>query len=175
MKNSLKKVLILASFFFALVAVAQNTTSDSVEDRITAKDLEAVKGKWTGTLTYLDYSSNKPYSMPADLMVEEGKNKFQFVLNYSYPNEPQANSKGKLEITEDGSRINKNDIVSIKRNEIDGLIVKTEHGGKDDKKKALIRNIYIIGADKFIISKEVKFEDSNEWFRRNEYSFTRNQ
>ena len=67
----------------------------------------------------------------------------------------------------------KKDVVSIERTEMEGLIVKTEHSGKDNKKKATIRNIYIISEDKFVISKEVKFEDSNEWLRRNEYSFTR--
>ena len=174
MKKRLKRLLILSSLLIATEAVTQSTTTNSIEDRITSKDLEAVKGEWTGSLTYLDYSSNKPYSMPADLTVEEGKNQFQFILNYSYPKEPQANSKGKFEITEDGRRINKKEVVSIERSEIDGLIVKTEHRGKDNNKKATIRNIYIISADKFVIRKEVKFADSNEWFKRNEYSFTRN-
>ena len=173
MKNRLINLLISAALLFAIDAAAQSTTTNSFEDRITSKDLEIVKGEWTGSLTYLDYSSNKPYSMPAELTVEEGKNQFQFILNYSYPNEPQANSKGKFEITEDGKRINKNDVISIERNEIDGLVVKTEHRGKDNNKKATIRNIYIISEDKFIISKEVKFEDLNEWLKRNEYSFTR--
>ena len=174
MKYRLIKLLILAALPCAIETVAQSTTSNSFEDRITSNDLEVVNGDWTGSLTYIDYSSNKPYSMPADLTVEEGKNEFQFILNYSYPNEPHANSKGKFEITEDGTWINKNDIVSIERTENDGLIVKTEHSGKDNKKKAIIRNIYIISEDKFVISKEVKFEDSSEWLKRNEYSFTRN-
>ncbi len=173
MKNRLIKLLILAALPFAIETAAQSTNTNSFENRITSNDLEALKGDWTGSLTYIDYSSNKPYSMPADLTVEEGKNQFQFILNYRYPNEPQANSKGKFEITEDGTRINKNDVVSIERTEMEGLIVKTEHSGKDNKKKATIRNIYIISEDKFVISKEVKFEDSNEWLRRNEYSFTR--
>lgn len=164
----------LAVSLIAIEVVAQSTTTNSFDGRITADDLESVKGEWTGSLTYIDYSSNKPYSMPADLTVEEGKNQFQYILKYSYPNEPHANSKGKIEITKDGMRINKKDVVSIERTEFDGLIVKTEHSGKDNKKKATIRNVYIISEDKFVLSKEVKFEDTTEWLKRNEYSFTRN-
>lgn len=175
MKNRLIKPLILAALLIVTEAVAQSKTTNSFEDRITSKDLEAVKGEWTGSLTYIDYRSNQPYSMPADLTVEEGKNQFQFILNYRYPNEPQANSKAKFEISEDGMQINKNKVVSIERTEIDELIVKTEHSGKDNKKKATIRNIYIISDDKFVIGKEVKFEDSSEWLKRNEYSFNRKQ
>ena len=173
MKNRSIKLLILASLLITIKAIAQSTNSASIQDRITSNDLEAIKGKWTGSLTYLDYSSNKPYSMPAELTVEEGKNQFQFILHYSYPNEPHANSKGKFEITEDGRRINKNDVISFERTKIDGLVVKTEHSGKDNNKKANIRNIYIISEDKFVISKEVKFKDSSEWLKRNEYNFTR--
>lgn len=174
MRNRLPKLLILAALLLATEAVAQSTTTDTFEDKITSNDLEAIKGEWTGSLTYMDYSSNKPYSMPADLTVEEGKNPFQFILNYTYPKEPKANSKGKFEVTKEGSRINKKDVVSIERTEMDGLIVKTEHNGRDNNKKAIIRNIYLISEDKFVIRKEVRFEDSSEWLRRNEYRFKRN-
>ena len=174
MKKRRIKLLFLAALLLAIEAVAQSTVTNSSENRITSNDLKAVKGEWTGSLTYIDYSSNEPYTMPADLTVEEGKNQFQFILNYRYPNEPKANSKGKFEITKDGTRINKKEVVSLERNEMDGLIVKTEHSGKDNNKKATIRNIYIISTDKFVISKEVKFEDASEWLKRNEYSFKRN-
>ena len=157
----------------AAEAFAQSTAENSSENRISPNDLEAVLGEWTGSLTYMDYSSNKPYSMPAELTVETGKNPYQYILKYRYPNEPQANNKGKFEVTKEGTQINKKDVVSIERTEKDGLIVTTEHSGKDNRKKAIIRNIYIISTAKFVLRKEVKFEDANEWLQRNEYSFTR--
>ena len=33
------------------------------------KDLKNLIGKWEGTLTYLDYQSDKPYTMPANIEV----------------------------------------------------------------------------------------------------------
>ncbi len=174
MRNGLTKLLALAALLTATEVVAQSATANSLEDSITPNDLEVVKGEWTGTLTYLDYTSNQPFTMPADLLVEEGKNQFQLILNYRYPKEPHANSKGKFQITEDGTRINKNEVISIERREKDGLIVQTEYSGKDDNKKATIRNVYIIGEEQFVIRKEVKFKDSSEWLKRNEYRFERN-
>ena len=173
MKKRMKQLLMLALMLIATATVAQSSTARSVEDRITTNDLKTVIGEWTGSLTYMDYSSNKPYSMPAEVKVEAGKNEFQYILNYSYPNEPKANSKGKFEVSKDGRQVNKKEVISIERTEMDGLIVKTEHSGKDNRKKAVIRNIYIISEAKFVIRKEVRFENTSEWLQRNEYSFTR--
>ena len=35
------------------------------------KDFEKLSGTWQGTLTYLDYSSGKPYTMPADVEIKK--------------------------------------------------------------------------------------------------------
>jgi hypothetical protein len=45
--------------------------------------------------------------------------------------------------------------------------------GKDDDKKALIKNVYIIGKTTLIIRKEVKFEGTDTWLTRNEYNYSR--
>ncbi|MFX5622751.1 hypothetical protein ABTE00_21585, partial [Acinetobacter baumannii] len=37
--------------------------------RIQKNDTRIFEGKWVGSLTYLDYTSGKPYTMPADLIV----------------------------------------------------------------------------------------------------------
>jgi len=56
----------------------------------------------------------------------------------------------------------------------DGVVqIVTEFSGKDgnENKNALIRNIYTIEANTFDIRKEVLFEGSKEWKKRNEYNF----
>ncbi|NND95349.1 MAG: hypothetical protein HKN45_10820 [Flavobacteriales bacterium] len=137
------------------------------------QDFEIALGEWNGTLTYVDYSSGQPYTMPADLKVGKGNSSRTFSLNYSYPNEPQANSKGKLKISKNGLLLNGNKLISKVINDDGILEVVTSHMGKDNKKRATIRNIYELGTSLLIIRKEVKFIDSDEWFKRNEYSFTR--
>ncbi|RZV57201.1 MAG: hypothetical protein EX254_10430 [Flavobacteriaceae bacterium] len=146
----------------------------SMSDRaITPEDLKTILGDWTGSLTYIDYGSGKPYTMPADLIVEKGKSENQLILSNIYPNEPKANGKSKISISKDGMKLNKKDLKS-KQVLPDGQIkIITEYSGKDNRKNALIRNIYILGEKEFIIRKEVQFEDSTEWLKRNEYSYTR--
>lgn len=158
--------------FLATKADAQSPAKNPSDTRISAEEIKIIKGNWSGTLTYIDYTSNKPFSMPAELLVENGNNGYQFILNYNYPNEPQANSRGKFKLSKDGSKINKKQIVSIERAD-EGLIAKTEYKGKDNRREAVIRNSYLINADKLVISKEVRFELSEEWLKRNEYSFKR--
>ena len=141
--------------------------------QITSEDLSVVIGNWEGNLTYLDYQSGKPYSMPANLVVEQGKDKNSLVLNYIYPNEPKANSSGKLKITKNGTLLNKHLVTSRKELENGHIQFQTEHEGRDDNKKALIQYTYIMGEELFVIRKEVQFEKEGEWIKRNEFKYSK--
>ena len=57
MKKPLTTFFTVLSLLFFSAPQAQNT--------LTANDLSPLLGEWTGSLTYVDYSSNKPYTMPA--------------------------------------------------------------------------------------------------------------
>ena len=111
--------------------------------------------------------------MPANLNVKQGVNKHQLILKINYPKEPNANSTDKIKISKDGTQLNKVDIKS-KRSLPNGHIrITTQHSGKDNGKKAMIKNIYVIGIADFIMRKEVKFENSEDWLMRNEYKYSR--
>ena len=78
-----KKCVVLFSFLFiSLFSFAQEPKKVSVND------FSPALGKWKGSLTYLDYTSGKPYTMPAWVEIVPGKS--QVVLGYEYPNEPKA-------------------------------------------------------------------------------------
>jgi hypothetical protein len=165
MKNTVIKILIVFTLLCPTYNFSQNI--------ITTDNLKTLLGEWVGTITYTDYSTNKPFTMPANLIVKPGKNNHQLILNISYPNEPNANSEDKIKISKDGTQLNKIDIKS-KQNLPNGQIqITTQYSGKDNRKKALIKNIYIIGNSEFIIRKEVKFENSDAWLMRNEYKYSR--
>ena len=90
---------------------------------VTAKDFKTAFGKWKGSLTYLDYSSGKPYTMPANITVSKNKdNKQQLILAFEYPDEPKANGKDTLVISDDGLQIDGAVIVS-KTKDSDGSLV----------------------------------------------------
>ncbi len=161
----MSKIFLAIVFFFSLTYQA--------EESVAADELKILVGSWEGTLTYMDYSSNKPYSMPANVTIEEGKNENQLVLHNQYPTEPQATSKGKINISKNGRAINGRDLISKKGLENGDLELITESMGKDNNEKALIRIVYVIGKDQFIMRKEVKFETSENWMQRNEFNYTR--
>ncbi len=161
----MKFSLISLVLIFSLNSYAQTT--------VTPEDLKAVIGEWTGSITYLDYQTNEPFTMPADLIVEPGKNENTLVLNYIYPDEPKANSTDRIRITQNGTLLNK-DIITLRKELADGQTqIQTEREGKDDNKDALIRQTYIMGQDQFLMRKEVQFEASEDWIKRSEFSYQR--
>ena len=172
MKINLTKILILFMVLFSFEGYTQETTVMSSE-KITPQDLQILIGEWTGSLTYIDYSSNQPYTMPANLNVKQGKNENQLLLFNIYPNEPKANSKDKLILSKDGLALNKKNVRSKERLTNGSLQITTEYMGNDNKKKALIRNIYLLGENQFIMRKEVQFINTSEWLKRNEFNYKR--
>ena len=165
MKSFLTNIFTVFTLLISHGNYSQNTISPD--------DLDIISGKWKGTLTYLDYSTNKPFTMPANVSVERGKNAYQVQLFISYPKEPNANSKDRIIISKDGVLLNKTRVISREILPNQEIKITTEYSGKDNRKKGLIRNVYIFGMQRFIIRKEVKFKDSADWLIRNEYNFAR--
>ncbi|MGB5666096.1 MAG: hypothetical protein WBM53_04550 [Maribacter sp.] len=173
MKITLKTFIIVFAFIISGTLCAQKTEAEAPASRITQEDLSTVIGEWTGSLTYIDYSSNKPYTMPANLSVKQAKNKNQLTLYNTYPKEPKANNTDKIKITKEGAFLNKKRVASREVLANGNIQIHTEHIGKDDNKTALIRNVYLLGNDQFIIRKEVQFEGSDVWIKRSEFNYTR--
>jgi hypothetical protein len=144
-------------------------------DSVTPKDFKPAFGEWKGTLTYLDYKSGKPYTMPANITIsKDASNERQLVFRFEYPNEPKANGNDTLVISDDGSKIDGADVVS-KTRVGKNLLLTTEKDGVDgnDNRKATIRHIYTIGKKSFINRKEVRFEGEPNFIMRNEFKMER--
>jgi len=137
------------------------------------KDLSNSVGSWEGKLTYLDYSSGKPYTMSANIKISLTENSNGYIMGYEYPKEPQANSKDTTYIV--NKLFGKDKIVEFKKSEDGGFLLVTEIVGEDgnDNKKAVLRHTYILKPNTFSIIKEVKFEGIDKWIKRNEYLLNR--
>ena len=157
MKNSL---FAIAFLFLSLSVKAQS---------LQVKDLSSSFGNWEGTLTYMDYSSGKPYTMLANIKIELTADNKGFVVGYEYPREPQANSKDTTYII--GNYFGKDKIVEFKKDTNGGFKMITEINGNDgnDNKRAVLRYTYLLKSNTFSIIKEVKFEGTNKWIKRNKY------
>jgi len=166
-KHLISSVIILSVILFSF-------TNDPI--KISYKDFETAFGNWNGSLTYLDYTSGKPYIMPANVSINiNTKNSNQIIFSYQYPNESKANGNDTLEIKNDGTMIDDGKVI-VKKINTDGFLqIETERDGIDgnERKKAIIKHIYILSNKIFISRKEVKFIGEQNWIKRNEYSFAR--
>lgn len=141
---------------------------------ITTQDLQPAAGKWKGTLTYLDYSSNKSETINANVLVEV-KGSGKYYISFSYTDEPKYNGKEKFVIKENGTMVNNKKVIE-KTTLPDGSVrIVLESRGKDgnDHKMATFREILLIAANSFSITKMVKFDEGGEYFERNRYAFAR--
>ena len=143
--------------------------------RLHPEDLRRLTGaRWTGTLTYTDYRSNKRISIPSNLFVKEADGDASaWVFEYEYPDEPKANGKQTLKLGEGGTVLDGETVVE--RTGLDGGALKfvTEKRGTDNDKSALFRYTYTISSSSFTVKKEVRYEGATEFFERNTYNWSR--
>ncbi|MEI8111309.1 MAG: hypothetical protein WCH59_09995 [Chitinophagia bacterium] len=137
--------------------------------QILLADLKPLEGNWKGSLTYLDYSSGKPFTMPANITIRTFSEKKGIIMQYIYPNEPHANGADTILLTKDFLGDEK--IASIKKSNPVAFLLITEKAGVDgnDNKMAQFRHTYRVTNNKLSIRKEVKFAGTEAWIIRNEY------
>jgi hypothetical protein len=142
---------------------------------VSLKDFVPAEGAWKGTLTYLDYSSGKQFTMPANVDLRVVYRAQQVILVFEYPKEPKANGNDTLFINRDGSQVNGATVTAREIMEDGAVRIVTEKKDVDgnDHRNAVLRHMYIFGKDSFQNRKEVKFEGSDKWIMRNEYLFSR--
>lgn len=158
--------------FVLLVLVS---SSPLPAQRVKPADLHTLLGKWKGSLTYLDYKSGKPYTMPADLEVVAVDRKTQWEFSNIYPDEPEANDKDTLRLTDRGRMFDGESIKSKQRLPNGDLVLVTEVTGTDgnDDQAALIRHTYTIGKLVYEVKKEVRFVGTEQWVLRHTYRYSR--
>lgn len=139
------------------------------------KDFYKLSGTWEGSLTYLDYSSGKPYTMPANLEIKKISKSRKFTFSNIYPNEASANSIDTISISADGKYIDKELIKSRRILPNGDVEIITEESGKDgnDNKSAIFRHTYTLGTTIYKNRKDVQFSGESAWINRHEYSYKR--
>jgi hypothetical protein len=170
----MKKITVVTAL--AIVLFVTYSTNAQKNSQQLVEDFQKLSGSWNGSLTYLDYSSGKPYTMSADVEVKRINDSNEFEFINTYPKEKSANSTQIISISQDGKYIGKEEIVS--RTELaDGQIqIVTQKQGKDgnDNKEAVIKQTYTISKTAFSIRKDVLFSGDTKWIKRHEYAYLRN-
>jgi hypothetical protein len=158
--------LSIASAFVNLVQQAPKVSAD---------DLKRLTGaRWTGTLTYLDYGSNRRVNIPSNLSVTRAAgDENAWVFEYEYPDEPKANGRQTLKIGDGGAVFDGEEVVERTGLDCGGFRLVTVKRGRDNDKAALFRFTYTLEGSTFTIRKEVRPEGAAEFFERNTYSWKR--
>jgi hypothetical protein len=160
------KNLIVATLFILFCTSSKAQT-------VQVKDLSNSVGSWKGKLTYLDYASSKPYTMSANIKISLTDDKSGFIMGYEYPYEPHANSVDTTYVN--GKLFGKDRIVEFNKTSEGGFTFITEIEGEDgnDLKKAILRHTYILKTNTFSAAKDVKFDGTDKWIKRNKYLLSR--
>ena len=146
-----------------------------INPKISIKDFDRLIGNWQGSLTYLDYSSGKPYTMPADIEIKRIGKTNMFIFLNTYPKESSANSVDTITISSDGKHIDKELFKSRHKLPNGDIEMITEELGKDgnNNKPATIKHTYTFGKTKYVNRKDIQFIGETEWINRHEYSYKR--
>jgi hypothetical protein len=163
-----RKLLLILFFSIPLIGFLLD------EPVITTDELNILTGKkWTGKLTYLDYSSKELVSIPAEVTVLNTQDPDAFIFIKEYPDEPKANSTDTVRIEENGKKFDNETVTEKISDGESSLKIVTEAEGMDDEKTALIRHTYFISNTKYTIQKDVNFGDGNNFLKRHIYEFER--
>lgn len=156
--------------FCVLLALFQTTAM------LKSNDLDRLTGKkWFGTLTYLDYSTNKIEPIETRLAVtrsDKGAGIYNFLTEY--PKEASHNSTDEIVISRDGTQIDGETLKERILKKDGTLRFVTTKEGSDDNKKAFFRFTYVIGTSSYSRKKEVCYAGSTAWFTRNDLNLKAN-
>ncbi len=167
---------LLKTSLIALMLISANVTADEASKtaaNISIDDLAPLTGpEWTGSLSYLDYGSNKTATIPVSIRFDSAKSA-SIRYHIKFPGESQYNESAKLKITRDGTRLNGEPVVKRSLLPDGTVVVVTRDKAKDDGRPADIRTTYSLSTAALTIRKDVRFAGDNDYFERNAYTLTR--
>ena len=95
----MKYIYLICTLNLTLI-FSSNFKSQTLDKNI-ANDFSTLSGNWLGSLTYLDYSTGKPFTMQANLEVKKIGESRKFIFLNQYPKESNANSSDTITISND--------------------------------------------------------------------------
>ncbi|MFM9911289.1 MAG: DoxX family protein [Chitinophagaceae bacterium] len=177
-KKMMPPSIVRAAATLSMILLMSTSLIAQTPPIIQANELINLQGNWIGTLTYLDYGSGKETVIACNIFghpKKTSKKNNTWVLDFSYPKEKGQEHVDEYRINKDGKTINKLKLLEKSLLPDGTLKIVLEEKGKDgnDQKPATFQRILLIGAQKLSIIKMVRFDDSKEFFKRHEFSFSR--
>lgn len=147
--------------------------------KVNNQELKRLAGDWTGELEYLDYQNDQSkvrLKMRATNTVADGK--VSQAIIYVEPNGKEVKSDGWFSLSPDGANIVEEKMRwTITKNLFDKQAktrtIVYETKGRDNDRNADLRETLIVGKNEFSITKEVRYENTDEYFVRNTHRYIR--
>lgn len=147
--------------------------------RVSGPDFSAASAPdWHGTLTYLDYGTQKSVTLITDLRGQmSGADRLILKFDYEEPNKTHVFDTDTLAIAPGGARVRWDGTtftVQTKQwlpNHTLHLVL--EGSGQDNLRPVLIRKTVLLNAHLFSVRKQVRLAADTAFIQRNAYRFTR--
>jgi hypothetical protein len=145
------------------------------QKEIIIAQFQRAQGEWEGFLESTEFKDNKTkYATPAKCTTSFDGKVWTYDVVYDAGNGEFFSGMGSCEVNQDGSKIDNNGVdwdvrdVAVRG---DSAIITMETLGKDNRKKALLRQTLTVTNTTFILTEEVKYLDSQEFVLRNKHLF----
>ena len=166
-------------FAAALLSIGLLLSGVSAQVKVKNKELKNLAGNWDGELEYLDYQNDKSKTrlkLRSLNTVKDGKVSQEIV--YIEPNGKEVKSGGAFALSPDGRQIVEEKMKwTITKNSFDKKAktrtIVYETKWKDNDRNADLRETMIIGSDEFSVTKEVRYENTTDFFVRNTHRYKR--
>jgi len=166
-------------FAVALLSIGLLLSSVSAQVKVKNKELKNLAGNWDGELEYLDYQNDKSKTrlkLRSLNTVAGGKVSQEIV--YIEPNGKEIKSGVSFALSSDGLLIVEEKMKwTITKNLCDKQgktrTIVYETKWKDNNRNADLRETMIIGENEFSVTKEVRYENTTDFFVRNTHRYTR--
>lgn len=164
--------------FSLLLLLAAAPGAASAQDSLV--DFEFLLGKWEGELQYLDYRDDETFiSLPATMQCEPNETGSALVLAYSYgePDGRRVDGREVLRLGRDGGEIFFDGRWRVEAASLDSAAERYEvllvGTGLDNERSAAFRKTILREGTELSITKEVRYEDEDDFFLRNRHVFAR--
>jgi len=166
-------------FAAVLLSIGLLLSSVSAQVKVKNKELKNLAGNWDGELEYLDYQNDKsktPLKLRSINTVKDGKVSQEIV--YIEPNGKEVKSAGAFALSPDGLQIVEKEMKwTITKNFFDRRTttrtIVYEIKWTDNDRNADLRETMIIGESEFSVTKEVRYENTVDFFVRNTHRYKR--
>lgn len=166
-------------FTVFLLSIGLLVSNVSAQVKVKNKQLNNLAGSWEGELEYLDYQNDRSITqlkLRSLNTVKDGK--VSQAIIYIEPNGKEVKSGGSFALSPGGLQIVEEKMKwTIMKNSFDKTTktrtIVYEAKWKDNDRDADLRETMTVGENEFSVIKEVRYENTTDYFVRNTHRYRR--